>query len=193
MALATSGFHEALVNCDIEQLTKVPPYTETEWMALRGASANQVSFAASVRTKKMAEWKPDLPPLVFQALCGIADATWWLANQRNDSSSIGWPKSWTGSVNSADQSELPAVAPANQGRDKVLERVAAAVPATDFEQFEQFARRVCQMPDMAYLTMLTLLYRQTRDDRLLARIAESRRKIDGYLDAIDNILGSPGA
>jgi hypothetical protein len=184
---ATSGFHEPLVHCDESEL-KLPECTG-ELIALKGASASQTSFAANVRNKKLAEWAPDLSPKIMAALRGIADATWWLANQDKDSSNIGWPKSWT-AVEELRQSELGQPSSVNRSRERVLGQ--PPVPASDLEQFELFARKACQLPEMAYLTMMALLYRQTKDPNVLVKFREARRRVDGHLDAIDNILGSPG-
>lgn len=196
--MSTSGFHEPLVHCDVEEL-KVPEYLD-DLIALKGASAAQATFASNMRTKKMAEWKPDLPVHIFNALKGIADATWWLANQSADSSNIGWPKSWASVSRNPSQPELgqPASS-AKQSRERLMNAPggqpgdARNVPSNDIEQFDAFARKACQSPELAYLTMMAFLYRQTKDPKVLAKFTEARRKIDGHLDAIDNILGSPGA
>lgn len=201
MPTATSGYHEKLVHADFAELVSVPPYDGgEELIALKGASPAQVTFATQTRTKKLLEWQPDLPKNIYDALLGIADATWWLANQAKDSSNIGWPQSWVGRPRNQTQPELGQPS-SLRNKDRELAEGYGAGPATlakftiptgDLEQFDSFARKVCQLPDMAYLTMLALLYRQTKDGRVLAKFVESRRKIDGYLDAIDNILGSPG-
>jgi hypothetical protein len=165
MPTPTSGFHEQLVNCDVGDLTNVPPYTDKDWIALKGASPSQVTFAANVRQKKMDEWKPDLSEPVYQALAGIADATWWLANQQSTSSTIRWPKSWTAPANGPVtegqlKSGIEAVSKIGQEALKNA-GITGRLLEKDVEQFDQFARRVCQMPEMAYLTTLALLFRQT--------------------------------
>ena len=63
----------------------------------------------------------------------------------------------------------------------------------DIAEFEAFARKAANSPELAYLTILALAYRHTKDPTLIARFSESRMKVQGHLDAIDQILGSPGA
>jgi hypothetical protein len=60
-------------------------------------------------------------------------------------------------------------------------------------EFEAFARKAAMSPEMAYLTIMALLYRQTKNPNVLKKFMESRQKVSGYLSAIDQILGSPGA
>lgn len=193
---ATSGFHEPLVQCDVEQLN-VPPceHFQDEPIALKGASPSQTSFAASVRTRKMAEWRPDLPVDVLKGLSGIADATWWLANQRADSATIGWPKSWV-AIEESRQPELGQLSsPLSESRSKVINGAPAPtqkpIPADEIDKFDAFAKMACRSPEMSYMTMMALLYRQTKDERALEKYREARRKVDGYIDAIEVILGIP--
>ena len=191
MPTATSGYHEKLVHADFTELTSVPPYDGgEELIALKGASSSQVTFATQMRTKKLLEWQPDLPKNVYAALLGVADSTWWLANQSKDSANIGWPQSWVGSKRNQTQPELGQPSLLQESRDAVAK--AAPVPAQDIDEFDQFARKACQSPELSYLTMMAFLYRQTKDKRILAKFMEVRRKVDAHLDAIDNILGSPG-
>ncbi len=193
MSTTTSGFHEKLVEADFTELVNVPPYDGGEdLIALKGASPAQVTFATSVRTKKLIEWEPDLPSNVRLALLGIADATWWLANQHKDSSNIGWPQSWVGSERNQNRPTLSQPSLLQDSRQRLAAAAAnGTIPVGDIEQFDKFARSACQSPELAYLTMMALLYRQTKDKRVLAKFTDSRRKVGGYLDAIDNIIGSP--
>ncbi len=58
--------------------------------------------------------------------------------------------------------------------------------------FEAFARKMANSPELAYLTIMALFYRQTKDAYALSKFADSRQRVEGHLSAIDKILGSPG-
>ena len=191
MPTATSGTHEKLIEADFTELKSLPPYDGgDELIALKGQSPSQVTFATSIRTKKLGEWVSDLPANVEAALRGVADATWWLANQHKNSSNIGWPQSWIGSERNQNRSTPSQPSLLQESREQ-LNSTINAIPTGDIEQFDLFARKACQSPELAYLTMMALLFRQTKDKRVLAKFTEVRRKVGGYLDAIDNIIGSP--
>lgn len=193
MPTATSGSHEKLIEADFTELKSLPPYDGgSELIALKGASSSQVTFATSIRTRKLGEWGPDLPAGVEEALRGIADATWWLANQHKDSSNIGWPQSWVGGERNQSRPELSQPSLLQESRQRVAAATNGLVPAGDIEQFDQFARKACQSPELSYLAMMALLYRQTKDKRVLAKFTEVRSRVAGHLDAIDNIIGSTG-
>lgn len=190
----TSKFHEKLVQCDVAEL-KVPAceFFQDDMIPLKGASSAQTTFAASVRIKKMAEWKPDLPMNVLKGLSGVADATWWLANQQKDAAAIGWPESWV-AIEESRQPELgqlspPPPASLNEARDRVLG--IKPLMSKEIEEFDAFAKMACRSPEMSYMTMMALLYRQTKDPAVLAKYNEARRKVAGYIDGIETILGIP--
>lgn len=191
----TAGFAEKLIECDIEMLTNVPPYPpDTDLIVIKGASSAQISFASSVRAKKVEEWSADLPRNVSLALRGIADATWWLANQSNDSTRIKWPISWT--MLKSPQGELAPLDPngAATAKDKAQRVMGAPAAQTlkdeDVATFDRFARKACQSPELAYLAMMALLYRQTRNQQVLEKFNEARQNVGGHLAAIDRIVGS---
>jgi hypothetical protein len=69
------------------------------------------------------------------------------------------------------------------------EKSSDAFTKEDLDQFESFARKAANSPELAYLTMMALLYRQTKDKRVMALFSESRAKVQGHLGAIDKILG----
>jgi hypothetical protein len=191
---ATSTRHETLTPCDVSDLKNVPEYAEPDWIALHGASPSQVSYGANVRARKMTEWEPDLPKNVWNALRGVDDATWWLANQNNDSSNVRWPQSWVpgtprnpGPPPTTGQRDLP---PARDKNRELLEGYGAgAVKLHDLEQFEKFALKACRSPELSYMTIMALLFRQTRDERVKELFTKAREAVQNHLDAIDNILG----
>jgi hypothetical protein len=188
----TSGFYERLVRCDVSELQSVPPYSSDELIALKGKSAAQVTFAVKTREAKLSEWSPDLPQHVVRALKGIADATWWLSNRGADSSNIGWPQSWfSASVRNRAQPELGQPVSLTDSRSRVLNHVAKTNgdPDRDIEEFDRFARKVCKSPELAYLTMLALLYRNTKTDSVLVKYKEARTVVEGHLQAIDSLAG----
>jgi hypothetical protein len=188
---ATSQMREKLVHCDVQELKCVPVYEETAWIALKG-TAGQVSFAGSIRTKKLDEWRPDLPQHVWKALTGIADATWWLANQKAESSDIGWPQSWVAVEEPRQPDLLSQPSSLNEARSKVIGALPAKpIPSEDIEKFEAFAKMACRSPEMSYMTMMALLYRQTKDPRVLQMYRAARDKVDGYISGIEQILGIP--
>lgn len=177
----------------------MPDYTGV-LIALTGSSPPQIRFALSMRDRKLKEWSPDLPPTVLNAVKGISDATWWLANQSRDSASIGWPASWVLEhvrnrelKPAADQPSLPLN---NEARDKVL----ASLPKSDevstsnqgIEVFDKFARKICQSPELSYLALMAYTYRQSKSPLALKKFVEARQNVQAHLDAIDKILGSPG-
>lgn len=192
MPTPTSGFHEPLERADFSELTTVPVYDSDDLILLEGRSEAQEGFADSVRDKKLREWQADLPKNVYNALCGIRDATWWLANQHKDVSAIGWPASWLGK----DRNRTPAGAGQPSSlRERAAQAPAASeepvlVPNADLEQFDKFARKVCNSPEMAYLTMMALLYKQTGDKRVLAKFQDVWKTVHGHLEAIEAIINS---
>lgn len=181
---ATSFLHERLVHCDVSELHNVPSYDEA-LIVLKG-SPQQVSWAVKVRAEKLEEWQPDLPENIQKALKGIADATWWIANRSKDSSNIGWPKSWAeAAACPPSQLGLPNRSALNGCKGKVI----GAAQAGDVEEFDQFARKVCRSPELSYLTMMALLYRQTKDAAVAKKFQQTRETINGHLNAIDDIFG----
>ncbi len=80
-------------------------------------------------------------------------------------------------------------AAAERLREEQARDQAQKVRETDFVQFETFARKAANSPELAYLAMLALLYRQTRDPKVLAKFKESRERVAGHLVAIDGIVG----
>lgn len=79
------------------------------------------------------------------------------------------------------------------GKPEKLMECSTAWKQEDIDNFEAFARKAAMSPELSYLTMMAMLYRQTRDPRALAKFTDSRMKVQAHLDAIDKILGSPGA
>jgi hypothetical protein len=156
---------------------------------LEGQTTAQVSFAKGVRLKKLKEWSPDLPARALRSLYGIADATWWLANLDNSSASIGWPASWVdeGYQPPKPQRRTPPAAIQEQMDGLSPQPPARKSPPTDIDKFDAFARKACQSPELAYLTMMALLFRQTQDAGARAKFQEVRAKIQDHLDAIDQI------
>lgn len=190
---ATSGQREKLVHCDVSELKNVPDY-DGEWIALIG-TAGQCSFGASIREKKLLEWRPDLPENIANALCGISDSTWWIANQHKDSSDIGWPQSWVAVEEPRQPDLLSQPSTLKDSRSKVIAAAPAAngkpIPSEEIEKFDAFAKMACRSPEMSYMTMMALLYRQTKDPRVLQLYRAARDKVDGYIDGIEKILGIP--
>lgn len=199
MSAPTSLHHEKLIQCDVSELRNAPPYESEDWIALRGASASQVSFAASVRKRKMTEWLTDLPTQIGKALGGIDDSTWWLANQNEDSASIRWPGSWKTGKAEVVSGSPPVQAPSRSREEKRRELFegygGSAVPpsekAQNVEEFEAFARKVCRSPELAYLTIMALFHRQTKDPRAQGKFTEARQAVNKHLAAIDQIFGNP--
>lgn len=187
MPTATSIDHEKLVQCDVSEL-KVPTYTD-DLIRLTGASASQITFAAQMRNKKLEEWGPDLPVHVLNALRGISDGTWWLANKDKDSSNIGWPQSWTDAKRNRTSPPPGQSSLFEQSHKKAVDGVFDAGGNSPLGQFEAFARKACQSPELSYLAMMALMYRQTKDATILAKFKEARDRVQGHLDAIDEILG----
>lgn len=185
---------EKLVHCDVQELKNVPVYEETAWIALKG-TPGQVSFGGSVRTRKLDEWRPDLPQNIYRALTGIADATWWLANQKAESSDIGWPQSWVAVEEPRQPDLLSQPSSLNDSRSKVISAVPNTtnrpIPSAEIEKFGEFAKMACRSPEMSYMTMMALLYRQTKDPRVLQMYRDARAKVDGYISGIEQILGIP--
>jgi len=193
---ATSEPHEPLVKCDVSELNP-PPFPTTSFIILVGASEAQISFASKTRTTKFTEWRRDLPGHITASLRGISDATWWLANKDNDSANIGWPTSWTNGLrNRASSTDSQPTLNLAESREKVangFEQAHGPTPtpkrADALNQFEAFARKVCNSPELSYLAMMALMYRRSKDQVILEKFREARSKIQGHLDAIDEILG----
>lgn len=191
----TSEPHEKLVTCDVTEL-RPPPFESLGFIILTGASEAQISFAKKVRYDKYPEWKADLPAPVYDALRGIADATWWLANKDKDSANIGWPTSWTNGLrNRASSTDSQPTLNLADSREKVATGFEETMPpnqkrAEALSEFEAFARKVCQSPELSYLAMMAMMYRHGKDPTVLAKFKEAREKIQGHLDAIDKIVGN---
>lgn len=192
---ATSDPHEKLVACDVTEL-QPPPFPSNGFIMLTGASEAQIAFAKKVRYDKFPEWKHDLPDNVASAVRGIADSTWWLANKDHDTANIGWPTSWTtGLRNRASSLDSQPTLNLADSREKVANGFEGTMPPTQkrneaLNEFEAFARKVCQSPELSYLAMMAMMYRHGRDPTILAKFKEAREKIQGHLDAIDKIVGT---
>jgi hypothetical protein len=186
MSTPTAGIREPLVPVDVSELT-VPQYLDDMFIVIKAVSPAQLKFATQVRNKKMEEWQSDLPNSVWQALKGINDPGWWLANQHKDVANIGWPQSWVGPKRNQAQPELGQPPLLQENRDRSAAETGALLPVQDIEEFDQFARKACQSPELAYLTMMAFLYRQTKDERVKAKFQTVRERIDAHLDAIDKI------
>lgn len=189
----TSIPRETLVACDMAELTMVPvcDNDDYELIVIKGQSASQVNFATSVRARKLEEWEPDLDDSIYKALHGVNDAGFWLANKDADTASIRWPSSWVGQ--SAAGAGLSSGRAYRRPSEMLFEEAERKTTRPqDLAQFEAFARKACRSPELAYLAMMALMYRQTKDLTVLAKFSEARSTIQGHLDAIDEILGSPG-
>lgn len=192
----TSDMHEKLVKCDVSDL-HVPTYDAIALIPLVGATDAQVSFGKKVRSDKLGEWRPDLPGPVYEALKGIADATWWLANKDNDSSNIGWPLSWTNGLrNRASSNSSQPTLNLSDSREKVANGFDEVAPAPQtprraeaLNDFDAFAKKVCNSPELSYLAIMALMYRNGKDPAILEKFTQARERIQGHLDAIDNIIG----
>ncbi len=205
------------VFCDVTELCNLPPRPR-EWPKINGTSKRQIDFGESCRTTCLKRWKPDLPGPVYSALETIADAGWWIIHKNVEADSIGWPAQWTkGEEPPVAQGngqpiefQCPGcgVSRTNKAHCEVpycphympkpfTESVHDPLftPPTEPQvvEFETFARKAAMSPEMAYLTIMALFYRQTKNPTVLKKFMESRQKVSGYLDAIDQILGSPGA
>lgn len=192
----TSDMHERLVKCDVSDLHP-PAYDALGFIPLVGATDAQVSFAKKTRGDKYQEWKADLPENILLALKGIADATWWLANKDNDSANIGWPLSWTNGLrNRASSEDSQPSLNLTESREKVVNgfRDTAPAPQTPrrteaLNDFDAFAKKVCNSPELSYLAIMALMYRNGKDPAILEKFTQARERIQGHLYAIDNIIG----
>jgi hypothetical protein len=176
---------ERLHQCDVSRLVRLP-YTDQVKAATLVGTPKQVYSGNRLRTALLEDWESDLPDPVYRALLTITDATFWFANTDLPSSEIKWPESWL-----APDDPLVAAAPSAQspvGAKLSAESAAVLRPGGhDIEEFERYARKAAMSPELAYLTMMALLYRQTRDERVLAFFRTSREKVQAHLDAIDKI------
>jgi hypothetical protein len=68
---------------------------------------------------------------------------------------------------------------------------AARASLQDIEQFKLFVAKMSKSPELAYLTMLALGYRATRDPQLHRLYEQERERLDGHVNAITTICG-PG-
>lgn len=68
---------------------------------------------------------------------------------------------------------------------------AARASLQDIEQFKLFCAKMSKSPELAYLTMLALGYRATRDPQLHSLYEQERTRLDGHIHAITTICG-PG-
>jgi hypothetical protein len=184
---------ERLIHCDVTALTNIPEY-QSRPSELTG-TPRQIAWADSLRDECRDRWKHDLPAPVFDALAAIDDSTWWIANKDAEASEIKWPESWTELRN-----RQPTARPAPpQGKTlcQVFEEEERAKATNgcspklirDIQQFESFARKAALSPELSYLTIMALVYRQVKDPRVLALFRESRERIEGHLAAINQIIG----
>lgn len=200
------------VSCDVAELHHLPPKPK-QWPIVKGKSESQVEFGDLCRTRCLKRWKPDLPGPAYGALETIADSGWWISHKDREADNIGWPAQWSKGEEPSDEPvefECPGcgVARTNKAHCEVphcphfmpkpfTESVHSPLftPPTEPQvvEFETFARKAAMSPEMAYLTIMALFYRQTKNPTVLKKFIESRQKVSGYLDAIDQILGSPGA
>lgn len=183
---------EKLVHCDVSDLTSLPEYRDRP-VDLTG-TPRQIAWADSLRDECRDRWKHDLPPEVFDALAHISDSTWWIANKDAETSDIKWPESWLGQRN---RQATTRPVQTSQGRtlvevfDQEEREKNGRLPATleNVENFIKFAAKAAQSPELAYLTILALAYRNTKDERILARWNESRERVHDHLKAISDIIG----
>lgn len=205
---------ERLVQCDTSHLVRVPVPRGEALAVLQGVSASQIKFGSNMRAKKMPEWSPDLPDIVYEGLRTITDSTWWIANQNADTSEIKWPVSWLAptdplakappaqgqtlaEVFANEERRNPAATQLNQKLNDESNRLVtqseqrAMASLTNVTEFDAFARKVANSPDQAYLTILALAYRATKDDRLLNLYDAASQRINGTLHAINVIAGEP--
>lgn len=164
------------VFCSPADLVNLPTEVVDRWPELSG-SAEQASFAGRTRFRKYAEWIGRLPPEVLQAIKSITDSGWWIANADATSATIGWPEEWVAPSRN--------LAPPASGQPDSPKQVCAP---QDLDNFEAFARKAAMSPELAYLTIMALLYRQTKDPKVLKKFTESRERVDGHLAAIDKIV-----
>lgn len=198
--------------CDTTQLVNLPGTVLREWPTLDGQSPKQISFGTSARAGRLAKWRPDLAPEVGNALLYITDSGWWIKHLEAEVEDIAWPEQWIsgdfecprcGCSRTASETikcpnpECPTNREPRQPElgsrpGKLMEASVPPLKPQDLTEFEAFARKAAMFPELAYLTMMALLYRQTKSPVILQKFIESRRKVQGHLDAIDKILGSPG-
>jgi hypothetical protein len=196
---------ERLIHCDVSELANVPVPSDPVMTIsiLGGRSTAQDKFGEDCRAMKLPEWRPDLPENVYVALLGcISDPTWWIANRNVDASGIKWPESWVGLRNQQPTTPPPpqhACFPGALAEERGAKKPAASVQQAscarlqDIEQFKAYAMKAARSPELAYLTIMALAWRNTKDNRILALFVEAREKVEGHLQAIDDLLGSPGA
>jgi len=175
-----------LVFCDTMELVNLPVGGSQRNVPLLGQSAAQIKFGANMRDKLLTQWKPDLPENVYFALVNLADATWWIANQEAESvGDIKWPKRWTNGTTSKPQvgAPPPSVRKAVEAHQQIVNEI-------DLATFDEFARKVCRSPELSYLTMMALVYRQTKDPKILAKFEEASENVSKHLNGILKILGT---
>jgi len=186
---------EPLVQCDVTLLVNVPAKPSAMPVISGGKSAAQDKYGRDMRQAKLQEWRPDLPENIYNGLLSITDPTWWIANKDADASEIKWPESWTELRNR--QSTARPAPPQGKTLCQVFEEEERAKAVNgcspklirDIQQFESFARKAAMSPELSYLTILALVYRQVKDPRVLALFRESRERIEGHLAAINQIIG----
>jgi hypothetical protein len=173
---------EKLIQCDVSHLVRLPA-TGGRPSRLLGTE-KQVHWAMKLRGELAEAWKPDLPVGVFKALFAIEDATWWIANCGVESAHIKWPTSWLAPDDKLLAEVRPPSAPTARQRSLLDD-----LPSGDVEAFQEFAIKMARNPGFAYLTILALAYRATKDERIFALLVEARERQNEHLKAIETLAG----
>jgi hypothetical protein len=205
---------ESLVFCDVTDLVNLPVPGDPPLARLVG-QPKQVRWAETIRTSQTIEWHHDLPELVYKAVLTIEDATWWIAKRENDASHIKWPVSWLSHskrLNMFKPTNGPPPEPTPQGktlmevfaeedskRSRTVAEAAEAAEArvkserekVDADQFESFARKVANSPELAYLTILSQMFRISRNPHIHIHYEKARERVLAHLKAIKDLAGAP--
>lgn len=69
-----------------------------------------------------------------------------------------------------------------------MQTTGMKIPDPNSDQFEQFARKVCQSPELAYLTIMAFAAKLSASLVVREKFDAARSRVQGHLDAIDSII-----